>query len=137
MTDDKFVVYHNKKPVYQLNEKLAQKQGCTDQEIINLVNLHQYKLSVFDLMEATDDVAELRRLADIVKSIEFELQKNWHFPQNADFHEWYRVPKCTCPVMDNADLRGTKYRIYAPNCPIHGDRGYEESDNNTAPVDQH
>lgn len=114
-------VYHNGKIAYYLNESLAERQGVTDQEMINLVQLHQEKLTYFSTMGGTTDRAELRRLAGLVETIEFEMQKNWHFPLNADFHEWYNVPNCTCPKMDNEDRRGTPYRVVDAKCPIHGE----------------
>lgn len=117
---NKFNVYHNGKVLYRLNERLAEKQGITDQELINLVELHQQKLHVFDTMNATDDPIKLKQLAKLVEDFEFEMQKNWHFEQNVNMHEWYRVPKCICPKMDNEDRRGTEYRIYNATCPIHG-----------------
>lgn len=122
-------VYHNGKFVYSLNEKLAERQGVTDQEMINLVDLHQEKLSIFSQMEAISDRAELRRMAGLVEGIEFEMQKNWHFPQDATFHEWYNVPNCTCPKMDNEDRRGTSYRVVDAKCPIHGEPSLTYSPN--------
>lgn len=114
-------VHHAGKVAYYLNESLAERQGVTDQEMINLVQLHQEKLTIFDQMQATTDRNELRRLAGLVETIEFEMQKNWHFPLNKTFHEWYKVPKCTCPKMDNEDRRGTTYQIIDAKCPIHGE----------------
>lgn len=114
-------VYHGGKIAYYLNENLAERQGVTDQEMITLVDLHQQKLAIFEQMHAVSDPYELRRLAGLVETIEFELQKNWHFPQDAKFHEWYKVPNCTCPKMDNEDRRGTSYRVTDAKCPIHGE----------------
>ncbi len=114
-------VHHNGRLAYYLNEQLADRQGVTDQEMINLVQLHQYKLAIFDQMQATTDRDELRRLAGIVETTEFEMQKNWHFPLDKTMHEWYRVPKCTCPKLDNEYRRGTQYCVIDAECPIHGE----------------
>ena len=97
------------------------RQNLDVSELRALKSLHAEKLKYFKLMEETDDQAKLREYAGEVKFIEFEMQKNWHFPQDETFHEWYRVPKCTCPKMDNADRRGTKYMVINQQCPIHGD----------------
>lgn len=121
MEKERCNVYHNGKFAYSLNEKLAVRQGVTDQEMFYLVELHIAKLANFDLMQATTSRLELRSLASIIEWVEFEMQRNWHFPINKDFHEWYLVPKCTCPRMDNRDRRGTPYRIVNATCLVHGD----------------
>ena len=122
-------VHFNGKIAYYLNEGLAERQGVTDQEMINLIELHQQKLTIFEQMWATTDYTELRNLAELVEGIEFEMQKNWHFPQDATFHEWYNVPNCTCPKMDNEDRRGTSYRVVDAKCPIHGEPSLTYSPN--------
>ena len=114
-------VHYGGKVVYRLNERLAEQQGVSDQEMINLVELHQEKLVIFSQMEATTNRLELRRMAGLIETIEFEMQKNWHFDLNKDFHEWYLVPNCTCPQMDNEDRRGTPHRIVDAKCPVHGE----------------
>lgn len=114
-------VHHGGKVAYYLNERLAERQGVTDQEMITLVDLHQQKLAIFGQMHAISDPYELRRLAGLVETIEFEMQKNWHFPLDKTFHEWYNVPNCTCPIMDNEERRGTTYQIIDAKCPIHGE----------------
>lgn len=115
------VVVFNGKPMYNLNASLVLRQGLDVSELRALKSLHAEKLKYFKLMEETDDTTKLRECAKEVEYIEFEMQKNWHFPLDASYHEWYRVPKCTCPKMDNADRRGTAYKSIDPQCPIHGD----------------
>lgn len=119
-TNQSYAVSHNGKIQYYLNQGLAERMGVTDQELINLIDLHQHKLSLFDNMEVTKDTRELKQFAKQVEQIEFDLQKNWHFPQDSSFHEWYTVPQCTCPHMDNADMRGIDRRIISQSCPVHG-----------------
>ena len=70
-------------------------------------------------MEQADDVYLLRKFAKQVTRIEYQLQEAWGFKKNRFMHEWYLVPKCKCPKMDNAEARGTKYQIISGNCPIH------------------
>lgn len=114
-------VHHNGKIAYYLSERLAKQQHVSDQEMDTLIQLHQEKLAVYDQMKNTTNRLELRRLAGLVETIEFEMQKNWHFDLNKDFHEWYLVPNCTCPRMDNEDRRGTPYRVVDAKCPVHGE----------------
>lgn len=113
------VIYNGEK-VYSLNSSLVLKQGIDASELRHLKFLHAEKLKYFDLMRETDDRAKLKEYANEVQSIEFMMQKAWHFTEDSSFHEWYKVPKCTCPKMDNADSRGTKRRIIDMECPVHG-----------------
>lgn len=114
-------VHFDGKPVYALNASLVLRQKLDASELRALKSLHAEKLKYFKLMKETDEPEQLREYAKQVEFIEFEMQKNWHFPQDASYHEWYRVPKCTCPKMDNEDRRGTEYKSIDPQCPIHGD----------------
>jgi hydroxymethylpyrimidine pyrophosphatase-like HAD family hydrolase len=118
--EDTLVTY-NGKGAYHLNSSLILKQGLDVSELRNLKALHAEKLKYFDLMRETDDREKLREYAHEVECIEFEMQKAWHFTQDRNFHEWYKVPKCTCPKMDNADNRGSNRRIIVMDCPVHGE----------------
>ena len=114
-------VTYNGKPVYNLNSSLVLKQGLDVSELRNLKALHAEKLKYFDLMRETDYKHKLKEYAHEIECIEFEMQKAWHFTQDRNFHEWYKVPKCTCPKMDNADNRGSNRRIVVMDCPVHGE----------------
>ena len=114
-------VTYNGKPVYNLNSSLVLKQGLDVSELRNLKALHAEKLKYFDLMRETDYKHKLKEYAHEIECIEFEMQKAWHFTQDRNFHEWYKVPKCTCPKMDNADNRGSNRRIIVMDCPVHGE----------------
>lgn len=102
-----------------LNKRLVEQQGVSDEELENLKDLHVRLGRVYAQMRETDDIQLLRELASECEAIEFEQQKNWHFEQDPNFHNWYNVPKCLCPKIDNHDMKGTKYRIFASDCPIH------------------
>lgn len=108
------------KKLYNLNSSLVLRQGVTRDELQELKKLHREKNEIFEDMRSTDDSVELKKFAARVEEIEFEMQKNWHFPQDRNFHEWYKVPKCKCPTMDNQDCRGTSRRIIFADCPVHG-----------------
>jgi hypothetical protein len=114
-------VMYNGEPVYNLNSSLVLKQGIDVSELRNLKALHAEKLKYFDLMRETDYKHKLKEYAHEIECIEFEMQKAWHFTQDRNFHEWYKVPKCTCPKMDNADNRGSNRRIIVMDCPVHGE----------------
>ena len=113
-------VYYKNKPIYFLNPSLVEKQNLSKETIEELKLTHTEKAKVFEDMEATDDSIELRKLAKIVEEIEFKQQKLWGFEQNSDYHYWWKVPKCTCPDLDNREFYGTKYKHINGLCPIHG-----------------
>lgn len=116
-------VVYNGKPMYNLNGRLIESQGVTDEQLKRLLVLHELKLFLFELMEKTDDPVQLKAGADLFEQIEFALQRNWNFTEDAGFHEWYTVPKCRCPKLDNAERRfpgaSVDLRIYSGDCPIH------------------
>lgn len=113
------VAEYNGKKVY-LNEKLIKQRKLTKEQIENIKNLHVQKLKVISEMELTNDIDKLHHLAEEIENIEFQLQKNWGFEQNRNFHYWWLVPKCTCPDHDNIDRYGTPYRVISQDCPVHG-----------------
>lgn len=110
----------NGEVLYHLNAGLILQQNVTADELKNLKKLHLEKNKVFNEMRNTDDSAKLIEYAKEVTRIEFDMQSNWHFPIDETYHEWYKVPKCKCPKMDNAERRGTQYQIRVQDCPIHG-----------------
>ena len=113
-------VMYNGEAVYNLNSSLVLRQGLDVSDLRNLKSLHAEKLKYFDLMRETDYKHKLKEYAHEVECIEFQMQKAWRFPQDRNFHEWYKVPKCECPRMDNIDSRGSDRRIISMNCPVHG-----------------
>lgn len=124
---DPYVIRHPKtgKPTYRLNESLAKQQKVTSEQLANLVRLHERKLMLFDQMQELDphtQQAKLKALAAVFEQIEYQLQENWNFTQDRNFHEWYLVPHCSCPQLDNQDRKGTPYRVITQTCPIHGKR---------------
>lgn len=78
------------------------------------------KDKILKKMENTNDKYLLRSLARRVERLEFIQQDLWRFPLDESYHFWYRVPKCTCPKMDNAEAWGVRnHRIIVSDCPIH------------------
>lgn len=104
----------------RLNERLVVRQNISIAKIKKLVKLHLQLHDVYVQMKNTDDRKKLRKLAEKCTKIEFAQQKCWKFTEDKNFHNWYRVPKCSCPQMDNSDMRGTDMRYLNAECPIHG-----------------
>jgi len=114
-----------------LNTKLIMDQGLDTSEIKNLINLHKRLKNIFEdeeklIKEYKENPSEeikkhLLSLSDQVKEIEFELQKNWHFDQNEDYHSWwFRQPACSCPIIDNFERVGVPGFIINQECILHG-----------------
>lgn len=102
-----------------LNSRLIENQNVSkeNQDIIH--KLHEIKHYVYQFMEETDDSDKLRKYAGIVESIEYKLQVHWGFKIDKNFHEWFDVPKCACPKMDNREMKGTPYKTISGACKIH------------------
>lgn len=99
----------------EANWDFARQQGLTDTEIAELPAAYAAMVDVLDNPEKYDDPA-LK-----VRELEFDLQKRWHFPEDAKFHKYQLFIKgCKCPVMDNWELIGyTEERYSTSDCPWH------------------
>jgi len=103
------------------NSFLVKKQGLSEEEVKLIVLKHEEREKVFEQMERIEDPRMLHSFASLVELIEFELQKLWKFPQDAQQHcWWFRVPHCRCPKLDNAERVGTGQRVINGDCPVHG-----------------
>lgn len=106
-----------------LNRLLVKNQGLSKKDVLELQDLHGVRARLFDAMGELDpekDRDSLRLYADLLQSLEFDMQRVWKFDQDPEFHSWwYRVPHCKCPKMDNADPIFFN-RIISMDCPIHG-----------------
>lgn len=124
--DKKYIVIYKKKPILQLNRKLAEIQGISDDALDKIKELHRKKAAVYEEIE--DILQENGKVEKLdgtmynlyLTQIEYELQDNWGFPRNTDFHKFWNVPGCQCPRLDNQDRYplGNYYRSHG--CPFHG-----------------
>ena len=111
-----------------LNSKLVEKQQLSEEDIKELINLHEVRETLFSLAGqlSPDDYEEdrmiLRTYAVLLESLEYNMQRVWKFEQNRNFHSWwYQMPHCSCPHLDNVDRFGTDQRVYLTSCPVHGE----------------
>lgn len=107
----------------KLNDKLVRQQKLDQKEIDEIMALHDIKRSVMIDMAGLDPKKEFPRLMELrnkITQLEFSLQEIWKFPENENFHRFWELPHCSCPRMDNEDRWGTKYRVYAAQCILHG-----------------
>ena len=109
-----------------LNQDLLKSQEVTQDQINKLDNLYILLEELFTLAKNIQNQKSLDYttgsvISNTLRDIEFMLQKNWNFNQNEDYHKyWFRLPGCTCPVMDNEERVGTPYGIITQDCPYHG-----------------
>lgn len=76
------------------------------------------------LRKSENFLMKINGMVQIIQELEFALQKEWGFPQDANYHTYWSRPKsCTCPKMDNADYFGFG-KIITSDCPLHG-HGFE------------
>lgn len=103
----------------RLSKALLDRQNAWG-NLTEIKELHAQKMTAMNIMDDTDDPAELKLHAANITEIEFKLQDAWGFPRNENFHRFWLLPKCTCPHMDNEDAYPTGYYVTSGNCPIHG-----------------
>jgi hypothetical protein len=121
--DSSLDVVHEGKVITRLNSMLVKRQKVSPENVELLKHTHVTRYRIFEKMEATDNVAELRQLAKDFEDLEFYQQELWGFPKDKNFHRWFKVPKCLCPKMDNMDRIGSSFGVTVENCPIHGWHG--------------
>jgi len=103
-----------------LNQSLIAKQGLTLSELITIEELHKTKQLLIWRMKHSKKPETLRRLANEITEIEYQLQDAWKFPRDVNFHRFWELPGCVCPVADNRERWGSGYSIHSQDCPIHG-----------------
>jgi len=106
-----------------LNDELIKEKDLPGRTIGKIGSLHlQIKHKLNYLHENVDEIKddEKETIAGWIEELEFQLQECWQFPKDISYHYyWKELPGCTCPRLDNDDLRGTGMRIYDGRCPYH------------------
>lgn len=97
------------------NEALANEKGLTENERLELDATYILLSDALNHPERYDDVVST------VRDLEYTLQKQWGFPQDARFHRYQiDIKGCTCPRLDNYELFGhTEDRYATSDCPFH------------------
>lgn len=89
----------------RLNWKRAIRNGCTSEEMWNIVILHQYRIELFEEFKKVPNAARLKgssykksqELVQELEDLEYDLQFFWHFTLDHNFHHWWnRVQGCLC-----------------------------------------
>jgi len=105
-----------------INFRLAKQRGVSLKDQYRIEVRHTMRDQLFEEMSKLkpEDWWSLRQLAERVTRIEYELQELWGFERDCRWHEFWRMPWCSCPILDNKDRRGTGQAVIAESCPIHG-----------------
>lgn len=120
ITYDDLTIKYNGKEIYMLSKALLDRQNCWD-NLDEIKEIHWFKLVIFELIAETKSVSLLRSLAQDLTEIEYKLQELWGFKLDANYHRFWDVPKCRCPILDNCD-RYPFGGVISTTCPLHGVR---------------
>lgn len=101
-----------------LNKNLLKQQEIDTETEMGILATH----TALDLILDNPNLVGIESVSEVVRGLEFALQKLWNFPQDENFHRYqFMIEGCECPKMDNEDMyrSGQPYRYYNMNCPIH------------------
>ena len=126
LTVDELTVKFGKRKTVLNSNFLKANNAEENLELIKKLFMKKFKL--FSRMDRSTKKETLMKLAEEVKQNEFEIQKAFNFEPNYDFHRWWELPKCKCPIMDNQDWWGTSRNIHTADCPIHGSHTWNRNE---------
>jgi hypothetical protein len=111
------IVNQEKTATMAINKEHPGYASLLQKEVELIVDLQRHR----DFLEdsAKDSIGIARKLFPLWIANEYALQRLWGFPEDPKYHRSYYYPQCTCPKIDNEDMRGTPYRVYDASCPIH------------------
>lgn len=107
----------------KLNEQLLITQKCSETQIQKLQSLYSHLDEIIYLSHnKTLSESDYKSFAKEVEEIEFELQDNWNFERNSNYHRHhYKLKGCLCNTTDNKEAYPYR-RINYGECPYHGER---------------
>lgn len=109
--------------VLVVNPALIRKQGLGSDRVEKILRLHIDRLELVDRMRELDPTKDLQELLDLElkhRENQYALQEAWGFSRDRSMHDWFEVPHCSCPKMDNRERKGTEYQIRSLDCIYHG-----------------
>lgn len=107
-----------------LNKNLLKQQGINPETEEGLEATH----TMLELILDNPELVGIDSVSEVVRGLEFALQKLWGFPQNDNFHHYqFMIKGCECPKMDNEELFRScqPYRYYNMECPVHSPKKKE------------
>lgn len=109
--------------VLAVNPGIVKKQGLDSNRVEKILQLHIDRMELVDGMRELDPTKDLQALLDLElkhREIQYALQAAWGFSRDRSMHDWFEVPHCSCPKMDNRERKGTPYQIRSLDCIYHG-----------------
>lgn len=103
-------------------------------EVVELIDYCTSKASGKQHKKSEFHSRLIKFLNNYLELLEFRMQKEWGFAQDANYHTWWLKPKsCTCPKLDNTDpVYFGAGKIISEDCPVHGHKIKElEDDGNS------
>jgi len=117
-----------------LNESLIKKQKLSQENILELYELHReldeylLKLEKAKNNNSKNCKKYIKESDQRIRNIEFRMQKEWKFDLDEKKHtHWIRNPFCSCSLKNNYFGRILNYN---PNCEVHSPRIYSKYFNN-------
>jgi len=104
-----------------LNPGMVDKMKIYQVEELKEVYIELFK--IFEKMEIEGNRIKLYKLNQSIEPLELKMQECFGIKVDRNYHRyWCECPKCTCPKMDNIDVRGTDIRYHDSECIIHGEK---------------
>lgn len=105
---------------YKLNTNLIRERQLTDIQVRAIEKIHEERLAIEETMANTDHPELLHQLFSLWTDNQLRLQAAWGFTPDDTYHKFWRVPRCTCPQLDNEDRYPSKAMVISDACPVHG-----------------
>jgi len=113
------------KVIARINERMLQERGRSE-KLPLIKKLHQIRYQVIQVMKSVHDSDGINEnfltYVEIIRQIDFLLQDAWGFSRDERYHQFWELPGCLCPKIDNEDRWPTGYYVINQECPIHGKR---------------
>lgn len=105
------------------NKHLAEKLGLTEDQTLRIGRLHSLQYDVNVLLADTIENGDMwlaKELLTPIEQMEYLLQDAWGFPRDKNYHKFWYIFGCLCPILDNEERYPTGVYIINGECPLHG-----------------
>jgi hypothetical protein len=106
-----------------INQNLATQRNISQEDVIKIERLHAVRDNLHQAIEyafGSGSRKIVKAIADVLPSIELELQKLWKFPENINYYRYWDVQYCRCAKMDCEDNFPHGYYSVNMGCWLHG-----------------
>ena len=102
-----------------VNLSLAEVRGLSYDDIRIVETLHKVRDRIHKKLKA-EEAEPTPAVAKFLEDIEETLGEIWFGKADLSYYKFWKVPKCTCPKIDNADIDPSGAYYYSIDCPLHG-----------------